>query len=755
MREEERPLIPSREQYLATMNLVRLRRLLKFWLKKGEHKVDKATCIEMISKNLANKKLLEEFIGTLSDADQAALGLIKLRSSQTIELMEYIGEVVMLGYEESKDAEHTGCEILNKLKDKGLIHRLDLTGGDINDYHSHVRSSKFFADPAILAAINPLPPKVLAIKPVTTSVTQLTSRSSTEVMLEQLALAQAIKKIGGLSISRKDILSKADLKRLAKELNSTKKLSKEALELEVVRLNFLCGLWQEADLLVFNPAQMQLQLANDLLAVLAQPPLQLAQMWLRCYRSLISWQEYNRWDENITESSHYNGLRAIILMALAALPQPNAWYQFSDFNEAIFSRVTGRYTFSSSGGWIYMSRSNRERTPDNLRRWRAMWQTNEAKVVEGAISFALFSLGFVELATTEETAASPNLFRLTPSGQAAIGSMYGNTSVATELASDNSGIPRPCWIVQPNFDLVVYPQAANLTQLSFIERIALRKQVDSASAVYQITRESIYQALESGLTASELLTTLSNYSLHPLPEGVNHTLLDWAKRRERLTVYLSSSLLEFPDKATRDAALAGQASLGTAVGDCFIIVNKLPKALKTKAAINYWPSPPQCLLADETGRLTIKTTPDLLIADELASFSQQISNKVWQITSETVAKALANGLTTEVILERLTDRATQGFVPKFLLATIKAWAGKAQKKSTTLALPQVTLLQVLDPLLAEAITLSQVLKPYIQEKLNNNYFLIAAENLTPLIEKLRAHGFEISRDLIVINTARS
>src|SRR4029077_13678334 len=116
-----------------------------------------------------------------------------------------------------------------------------------------------------------------------------------------------------------------------------------------------------------------------------------------------------------------------------------------------------------------------------------------------------------------------------------------------------------CWVVQPNFDVVVYLDRASATHLAIIERTAPRQPSTGATALYHLTRDTVYAALESGITARTLCDTLRDASTYPLSDNVRQMLEEWAARRERLTVYRTTDLVEFPDQASRDAALASRA----------------------------------------------------------------------------------------------------------------------------------------------------------------------------------------------------
>ena len=161
-----------------------------------------------------------------------------------------------------------------------------------------------------------------------------------------------------------------------------------------------------------------------------------------------------------------------------------------------------------------------------------------------------------------------------------------------------SALSGPAWILQPNFDLLVYP--ANLTPQQWpLLAAAEAVRFDEQTASYRLTRQSVYAALESGLSLPDLLAGLQAGSATPLTPGVQRSLEDWAARRDRLTLHRSATLLEYPTPAERGAALKKLG--GTPVGERFL----LPAGTNFKL-----PSGTPVLLADAPPTATFSFGPD-------------------------------------------------------------------------------------------------------------------------------------------------
>ncbi|MFD1733115.1 helicase-associated domain-containing protein [Deinococcus malanensis] len=94
----------------------------------------------------------------------------------------------------------------------------------------------------------------------------------------------------------------------------------------------------------------------------------------------------------------------------------------------------------------------------------------------------------------------------------------------------------PAWILQPNFELLVYPAHLQPHQFAILYA-AEAVRFDAQTATYRLTRDSVYAALEGGLSQADLLAGLQSGSATPLAPSVQSTIRDWAARRERLTVH--------------------------------------------------------------------------------------------------------------------------------------------------------------------------------------------------------------------------
>ena len=67
--------------------------------------------------------------------------------------------------------------------------------------------------------------------------------------------------------------------------------------------------------------------------------------------------------------------------------------------------------------------------------------------------------------------------------------------------------PQPAWIVQPNFEILVYIDEVAPSQMIFLDRYADRLDIQQHTAHYRLTRESVYRGLERGGSLEEFITS--------------------------------------------------------------------------------------------------------------------------------------------------------------------------------------------------------------------------------------------------------
>ena len=532
-------------------------------------------------------------------------------------------------YRHFRPATFEGAELIWPLMADGLLIPATLPNPFMDGYGRGLEggSPVLTADERLLPYLpedQPRPPPQLKLPPVTAT-PQPTAPQL--VVLKLLAVLHALNREGGLPLTKQGEYNRNAFKRLQKRLPALPDLE---LWTEVAQLGGLLEIQGE----VLRPSAASARLAGsdsqEVLRGLA-----------RLYVKLGSGHEPAG-----QTVAHLEPLRSSLLGLLAQLPPTT------------LAGLQGAFEAS---------------TPDILRQpsWRGQgvqWRVWLAEALRGPLQ----TLGLVALSGEGDAQVV---------APAAALQDYGNADRST-AASPVSG-PLPAWVVQPNFELVVYPAQLNAEGMTLLAAAeALR--FDAHSASYRLTRESVYGALEDGMTLETLLSGLERFSATPLPPGVRSTLAGWAARRERLVLHSGVTLLEFPDTAARDAHQAR--SGGTSIGQTLLLPaagQKLPVGLPV---LRYDGPPKKVLSVSPTGLISVQGELDFLGRRLLSQCTQAVAGGYRLTPGQSLPASTVSELEARV----------QGSLPPLLKLQLGRWSGHepapALGSATLLQHPQATAL---------------------------------------------------------------
>jgi hypothetical protein len=765
---------------LLHFNANALKRMARAWVGKEATKMNKDACAQAIAQALADPQAMRAMVERLSPFEQAGLGLLKLHGH--IAPTDVLAlELLMLGlpFQERTPGyryyhQESHYEALNSLLNKGLVW---LWAHDARyAYHSdpaidqYHYSPMLFADQRLLEHIAVVPPAGLDIAPVASVAPQWFTQPG-EVVLRFVSFAEALRKLGRIEYTRQGRPSKPFLARLTRALGWETTLARDALTPLPDAALFFLQLFAAAGFLRPLPNEATLGIEPDASALFELPYTEQARVWVRAYRSLSGWIEHipsavRIYGEDSAALRKFRGLRAALLLALGSLPEPTAWYRISDLADGLYRRLGERFTLGYFHSFYPPFGASPEQARQKHREWQdklqTNWRQNEQQWMVHAITGPLFHLGLVELAAEPDgKGTQPALFRLSALGRAAAYDIFRAVPASNEAAAmeRRAAEARRCWVVQPNFDVIVYLDRASATRLTFIERVAERQPSQGATTLYHLTREAVYAALEAGTEPRTLIETLARGAEHPLPENVQRTLEDWAARRERLTVYPQVNIVEFADAQTRDATLAGKRVQGVLVGDRFVMLSspggRGKMLLHLRRTIDYHQSPARCVRIAEDGTVQLhRPLADLLVQGEMACWaeSEAADRSRWRLTRASIQRAVNAGWTVERIIDSLSKRAQHG-IPPLVSVAIRAWAG-AHALPTTAALASELILQILSDEVATALASSALLQPYLRGRLGPRTFLVRPETAAELDRKLQEYGLSVGSDLLFAGSAQ-
>lgn len=282
-----------------------------------------------------------------------------------------------------------------------------------------------------------------------------------------------------------------------------------------------------------------------------------------------------------------------------------------------------------------------------------------------------YQLGLIRVA--EEVPAGRRAVQLTPLGRYA-------------LALGPPPAPRPAFehflLAQPNFEMIAYRQGLTPRLIGQFSRFARWTQIGAALEL-KLTPDSVYRGLEGGLTTDAMLDRLTRHSARPLPAGVAEAIRTWAGRRDRVTYFASTTLVEFATGADLEAALrawpapAAGRSAPSRVSERLLLVEDegaIPfTRFRMVGARDYRRPPEVCVDVDGDG-VTLALDlgrSDLLVDAELARFADEIpaprpasydagstSPRRWfRVAPGSLARAAGNGMTITALARWFEQRA--------------------------------------------------------------------------------------------------
>jgi hypothetical protein len=780
--------LPEFTQRLSSFNADVVKKMARVWVGKEAYKLNKESAIQTLKRCFRDPAAVRQLAESLKQSERDGLMLMKLRERPVAYTEELALELLLLhpmphdyryGYYSSNGKHYVR---LNEMLERGLLMRCDGQNKSLGDYYSSYVCEAVGLVADFFDVIDVAPPPALPLKPVAEAVAPVARRPG-ELLLRLTSFYQVIDRLDRVQMTAKGQYATPSLNKLVKLLGWSNQAGQSGQEEILTPLpsavEFYLGLFIAADLLKvdYRAREIRINPQANIQATLELPLDQQARIWAMAYRSSTRWKEHSShesyyYSEDGGGQTKHNALRAALLLALGLLPDAAAWYRVEDLSEALRQRIGRHFAL----GYLNTYSAPWKATPEQGAATRAKyeadslanWRKNEQVWIERALSGPLFHLGLIELARAPQSKSNAlALFRLTEAGRASLHDVFrqpAETRGATrksrrEQPGQTNQPGQTCWIVQPNFDVVVYLDQATPRQLGFIERVGVRQKADAAIVTYRLTRESVYAALEEGVGARQLLETLETGSQHPLPPGVARTLGDWAARRERLALRVNASVLEFPDGAARDAALAGGKVKGAIIGDRFILTEQSEQALKRAlplgGAISYEPQPPHPLIVNDDGAALIAPTQhDLLIAGELSAYAEATSLPlVWRITRASVSAARARGWTADDIINRISRRAVLP-PPQFLQYAIHAWCGNKTAPGPA-AITTPPLLQTSTAEVTEAICKCSFLRPHLLARIGACAVLVKPESVKELRKLLSEYGFEPGKEVLLPEPSQS
>jgi hypothetical protein len=691
-----------------------------------------------IAETLREPRVVERVVGALDDASRLVLGLFALTETASWSLAGLSHTLRCLGVDP--------LPAQRALLERGLLALwLGSDGGPVYEFESAVAGggpkATLRAHPSVLSAARTvLPPGDAPV--AAGAVRNVRESDGLEPILRMAAVWQRVVEVP-LRQTQQGSLYKRDRDRLEDDPVLAGPIA-DALE----PLPDMAALWltlaQGVGLVARDPGSDRL---------VAAPPdfwdenaIHLLQMAAVRWLALRAWDERGGMqNEGAAVELAFPHVRPAVLLWLAR-SQEDEWVALEDLARHLDSLVQGwdRPAFFDTPPPAPAPRGKGKRAKGE---GRASSGTAAVDSLEALLLGAAYQFGLVRAA--EETPTRRPVVQLSALGRYI-------------LALGPPPPPRPAFehflYVQPNFEIIAYRQGLTPALIGQFSRFALWSQVGAALEL-KLTPESVYRGLEGGLSCDAMLERLKRHSARPLPAGIGEALRTWSDRRERVSYYAATTLVEFATGEARDQALAHwPASARIApvpVGDRFLLVEdagSIPfQRFRLTGSRDYRRPAETCLEVEEDG-VTLQldlARSDLLVDAELARFTAEVPTdssgrdstdprRRFQISAESLARGVSNGLT----LGQLEDwylRRTGAPMPPAVRLMLLAGGGRLPAlhadRPLVLHAPSV---ELLDGILQHPET-----RRYLGGRLGPTAVVVPAASLEPLRLALRRLGVRL------------
>lgn len=392
-------------------------------------------------------------------------------------------------------------------------------------------------------------------------------------------------------------------------------------------------------------------------------PWMIASAWLGM-RSWREWTEEEKpTDPTIGEPLVY--LRPALLLWLAGL-EPEAWVTLDD----LAAHLNSVYPDWDRLSLLYDSEEERARSPKASAKRRPSREDQARMILDRVLLGGAAALGLVR--TADEQNTGRKAVQLTALGR-----------YAMRVGPPPTAAPpfEKFLFAQPNLDLIAYRQGLTPSLIGRLSQFAWWTKIDAAIEL-RLTRESIGEGLDWGMTVPRMLEILTRHSQRPLPGSLTDAVERWAKHRERVVFYESATLIEFDSPRDRDQAVS-QWTLGgngdgkpfLPVGDRFVLIEDardVPTGrISTTASRDYRLPPERCVSVESDGVTLVldPTRSDLLIDAELSRFADEApaeapsrldplrpAERRFIVSSTSLRRGLEHGLTPALLADWFARR---------------------------------------------------------------------------------------------------
>jgi hypothetical protein len=460
------------------------------------------------------------------------------------------------------------------------------------------------------------------------------------------------------------------------------------------------------------------------------------------WRHVRAWIRSRLWQDGIGQVPERDGYdepiridpdqlriaRELLVWALCRVAHGDGdWLDLQTFLTELWDATgeEGIHFYWSNYAWqpeFHLTRG-KEKLSHKEGRLRAYWLDDEGTWAANAVMATLAHLGLVERGDPQRRPC----FRLTAVGRA----VFGAPEVTPEQPKEETKF----LTVQPNHEVVAYLDNVDASAVWPLARIARPVSAEGGPVqTFVLTRDSMYQGLESGLRGEEVRRFLLDHSKSGLPDNVGQSLLEWGRRREALTQRTGVSLGAYPPGRTD---LLPGTERGRVLGDSFVLLpNAAAPVARDVLVWDHSAQPKPTWRIDEEGLLRVPDTADSVSLARLSQFAVPVGD-AWQITAGSVRAARDRGITPEQILGWLRDHLANE-LPTIIETAIRNWAS-----SPSVFFGHLLMLQVTQPQACAMILTNRRFRPLLLGHLPPDWFVVRADKQPEMEALLAELGFSV------------
>ncbi|MCH8043930.1 MAG: hypothetical protein IID44_09460 [Planctomycetes bacterium] len=722
-----------------------LKKAAKFWVGQEASKFNKGKSISALTKVFGEKTAAKKAAIRLSDKQKRVLEIFALYGpvvSGTVLAVEALQRKLIEKQDDSAQSYYQPRhdDIVNKLREQLVLLDSEYSYGGYGygyGYGSYGRRyPELTLHPAIAGAIDPAEPLPWEPSEPISNAKGTQSRSSAEPALDMWRVAQSLSEMGNWKTLKGDALSKGSRNKL-RRMTSLASAEDNPLDLPDPE-SFYYELLREMEFLSVEVEPRHV-LSAELEQHFAAPAV--AQAW----HVLRAWLDMRLWQDGIgvvpdrdveyepvrIEPDSLRSAKELLIWAFCRLAHsPCDWLDLEGFlkdfwrttHEAAVSFYWSGYTWQPE---FAMARS-KQKLPTGPDRNMAYWLDDEGTWVANAIAVTFVALGLVQRGESDGKKKRP-CFRLTDLGRRAF--------AAPKTEAEDHQDATPFLTVQPNHEILAYMDAADAKRICTLARFAHSGKTNAGPVqCFSLSRESVYGALESGMTVAQIEAFLVEHGKTELPTNVAHALTQWSGKRESLVLRHGVTLGLMAEGRATEAPQAQGESLGEG--------SAVLKKMNAKRAATDYPGwtvldhqreLPKAWNVDELGCLR-NGGDDTLSRVRLAYMADEKANG-WLISEKSITRARKQGFTAEQMLAWLSIHLLHE-TPALLKTAIRNWTGRA-----SVFAGKVQLLQILEKDARDAILHSDVFRPLLAGHIAPCWFIVRDDKASEVKRLLKCLGF--------------